>query len=500
MSTATGSRRVFDGQAVRVGLGSRAVPLVIGLVAAAVVFVAGWRPSFWSDEAATVAASRLSVDQLLSFTQGKDAVHLAYYLVAHAWSSVLGSSEASLRGLSSLAVGVSAGGLTALGRIMRRPGTGLVAAAVFTALPRTTYMGIEARSFALSAAVVVVATCCLVAASGRGGLMRWVAYTALTWCAAQIFIYVLLLVPAHVLFVWLRQRARILPCSLAALSAAALSVPLLMVVAGQKEQIGWLATQPSVNAWTLLVEPYFESSWLAAAVCLAFIAVRAFRRVRRFAGDPWFGVRHWDDTVLLALLWTLTPLALLLVGNVVAGPLYLARYLSFCAPGMALLVASALAGLTRRQALVFLVVLAGAVAPTFVAQRGEYAKNGGSDLRNLASWIDQEGEAGDGIFFDPDAPVTQRTRQAALAYPDAFTGVDDIALVRPFYLTGSFSDEVREFSSLDGSLARVQRLWIATSAGTSINDVDEDDLLAGSGFHLVERKEFQRTELFLFSK
>jgi mannosyltransferase len=265
---------------------------IVGLVALIISLAASWIPSYWSDEVATLRASRLSWHELFAFVEHKDAVHAAYYSLVKLWVGVFGESEVATRSLSAIAVAAAAAGLVVLVASVSSARTAVVAGLIFTVLPRTTSMGSEARSFALSAAVAVWITVILVVAARTRSWRWWAAYAVLGAAGTYLFLYSVLIFAAHLVYLLLHQRVRsiLVPWLIAASAAAATALPILLVSVTQKDQIAWLADQPVVNAWTILVEPMFDSSWLVAAAAWCALFLLAYRS-RTTAPGPQLGFR-----------------------------------------------------------------------------------------------------------------------------------------------------------------------------------------------------------------
>ena len=440
---------------------------LVGVFAALVSLLASGVPSYWSDEVATLRAARLSWPELFAFLGQKDAVHTGYYSVMKLWVGVFGESEFATRSLSALAVGAAAAGLVLLVTSLGSLRIGVVAGVLFAILPRTTYMGIEARSFALSAAVAVWATLILLIAARRPSWRWWILYALAVVTGTYLFLYSVLLLAVHAVALLLDHRTRTVMARwlVAAGVVVVACVPLLIVSVGQKEQIAWLSDQPVVNVWTILVEPAFDSSWLVAAIAWITILVLAVRGRRVLASRD-------GDLLRLAAVWVLLPLVLLLGADAVIGPLYTARYLSFTVPGMAILLAVAFTR-TPRTGVTWILVGAVALAglPTYLAQRGPVAKNGGSDLAQIADYIDTQARPGDAIYLQDTGAVTLRPRQALYAYPEKFADVRDVAFIAPFTTTGTFSDVTVAWPDIRSQLENVDRIWVV-EAGTSMADTN----------------------------
>jgi mannosyltransferase len=343
----------------------------------------------------------------------------------------------------------------------------VVAGVLFAILPRTTYMGIETRSFALSAAVAVWATLVLLIAARRPSWRWWVLYALAVVTGTYLFLYSVLLLAVHAVALLLDHRTRTVMARwlVAAGVVVVACVPLLIVSVGQKEQIAWLSDQPVVNVWTILVEPAFDSSWLVAAIVWITILVLAMRGRGVLASRD-------GDLLRLAAVWVLLPLVLLLGADAVIGPLYTARYLSFTVPGMAILLAVAFTR-TPRAGVTWILVGAVGLAglPTYLAQRGPVAKNGGSDLAQIADYIDTQARPDDAIYLQDTGAVTFRPRQALYAYPEKFADVRDVAFIASFTTTGTFSDVTAAWPDIRSQLENVDRIWVV-EAGSSMADTN----------------------------
>ena len=376
---------------------------------------------------------------------------------------MFGESELATRSLSALAVGAGAAGLVVLVRSIGGLRIGIVAGIIFAILPRTTSMGIEARSFALSAAVAVWATLMLLLAARRRTWPWWIVYASIVVAGTYLFLYSVLLLAVHALVLLRSYRTRrvLVWWVIAAGVVVAACLPILIVSVQQKEQIAWLSDQPVVNAWTILVEPAFDSSWLAAAIAWTAVVILVVRR-RSVPAGP----------LRLAAAWVVVPLVLLLVADVAMGPLYTARYLSFTVPGMAVLLAIAFTRTPRNSVTWILVgVVFFASLPTYLAQRGPVAKNGGSDLAQIAGYIHTQARPGDAIYLQDTGSVTLRPRQAIYAYRHEFADVVDVAFIAPFTATGTFSDLTTAWEDIGPELAGVDRIWVVM-AGTSMADAE----------------------------
>ncbi|RLP76540.1 hypothetical protein D9V32_06735 [Mycetocola tolaasinivorans] len=465
--------------------------LALGLIATGVSWIGSAAPSFWFDEIATLMAGRLDAPGLWQFLQHKDAVHGLYYAIVHYWVAAFGDGAMALRGFSALAVGLGTAGMVVLGGKLASTRFGVVAGIIYLVLPRTTFMGIEGRSYALSAALAVWGVIALVVAVKRGTWWAWTLYAVVSIFTIYLFMYAALILAAHLTYLLLTRRDRptLLRWGISVLVILAAVIPLMRAGYGQRGQIAWLAGQPIVNAWTTLVEPWLDGSWLLAILVILLFVI-AGRRL------PEILARYGAPLVALAAAWAFAPLILMLIANSLVGPLYTSRYVSFTTPGFALLLALAVSVFSRRWiAGVLVAVLALASLPTFVAQRAPYAKQSGVDFLQTAQTIAEHASPGDAFFLQNDKTRTIRPRLTIAGYPAAFAGLDDIAFVRSDLERGEFNDVTLPPRHLGERLRGVDTVWVAGAKRTTPEIRDMRRVLAEGGF--IERATYplNRTEV-----
>lgn len=474
----------------RGGLASRATGPLLGLVAMLVSVLGSWVPSYWSDEAATVRAVSLTPAGLLAFVQHRDAVHAVYDLALLGWSRLAGASEAALRFPSAVAVGATAWMLVVL---LRRHGlapTGVVAALLFAVLPRTTLIGTEARSTALTTALVTAVVLLADDAVRRVRLRTVVAFGVLAAATTAVFVDAALAVVAALVAVAVlavvreARRTTFLRLAVAGVVGVAVAAPVALTASGQREQIAWLGTQSSVNPWTVLAEPWAESS-VGIAVLGGVTLVVGLVLLRRVVAVA--GVRLG----VLVAAWMLVPGALLVGADAVAGPLYTSRYLAFCVPAVAVgiaLVVTTVAGAVRRARWVpvlAVLLVAAVAAPTWVDQRTPTGK-AGADLRQLAEVVADRAHPGDAVVFVPGRTRALDPRQSLAAYPHGYRGLVDVALVRAFPATGTFSDRTAPLAEHPDRLRGIDRVWWLAPADRGCAAGADARTLTALGFTAAE--------------
>ena len=370
----------------------------VGLLAVVISAAGAARPSLWFDEAATISAGTRSLPELWAMLKNIDAVHGLYYLVMHGWFAVFPATEFLSRFSSSLAVGLAAAGVVVLGRTLANRATGLTAGLVFAILPKVTWAGMETRSYALTMAAAVWLTLFCVQAARRGRLWWWLPYTLMMALAALLNVFLILMVPVHAVAVITYARAErrwrvVAGWGAAAVTAVAAVAPFLLFTQTQLFQVGWIFPLGSRTVGMVLQEQYFDHATAFAPVAgLVLLAGAPFVR-RMGEGAP--------RLALTTIAWIALPTATLLVYSALREPLYYPRYLSFTAPGFALLMGVCIVAVARSRAEigVVVVVLAAAAAPNYLAQRGPYAK-AGMDFSQVADVIDRYAAPGDCLVLD----------------------------------------------------------------------------------------------------
>jgi len=479
------------------------VPFALGLVGTAVALVGSSTVSLWTDEAATVSAATRSLPELWALVQRIDAVHAAYYLVMHLWTSVAGISPFALRLPSAIAVGVSVVGVHRLLVVLGRSDAAVTGAVVAIVLPRITWMGIEARSFGPSAAFAVWATVLLVVALRRGGAGRWVGYAALLGIGTALNIYVALLAVAHAVTVVVARdvtNRRRLAWLVAAAGGGLAASPVVLLAAGQQGQLGdnrlglvQIVRGVVVNQWFLggtptrvtstasPTEPWALASLGLALVGWALIAVAVGAGRRRDGSRALF--------VLVPVL--VVPTVVVVAYSLAVSPLYNPRYFTFAAPVCAALVGLGVLALRRRAARVVAVVaIVLLCAPVYVSQRQVTGKSG-TDWAEASAVVDRGSAPGDGVYFAPlddgTASVVRRTTDnVEVTYPEAFDGLVDVTRRSDALDEDSLRGTSWPLGSDRSRLAQVDRLWVVEPDDPPTG-LEDDEVLAREGFVRVSR-------------
>jgi mannosyltransferase len=473
--------------------------LSLGILATAVSAAGSWIPSLWGDEAASVLSAQRSLPSLFRMLGNVDAVHGTYYVFLHFWVQVFGASPFSVRFPSAIAVGIAVAGIVSLGSRLGGIRVGVFAGIVAVFLPRITYMGEEARGYAMSAAAVVWLTILLVHIVGleRPKRRLWVFYAIGLAASGYIFLFSMLIVVAHALIViGSKRRATIAIWARAIAGSVVLAAAVIGFGIGESGQIAFLASRDSTNIRTLVVTQWFGNdlmalvAWALIITAIAVWGVGVYRaRGRSGALNPIrdSGAQR-PSLVPLAATWLLGPPAILLAVNSVHA-VYSSRYLSFAAPAAALLIGWLLARIPRIAAIPLLVLVVAASSISYFSQRTPFAKNN-SDWSQIADTIQAKASPGQGILFDEGTRPSRAPRLALRTYPSSFVGLTDVALKAPWYDTTNWHDSVYPSSAIPSRIGSIKTLWLVEYRVPETEaDTYDRSILSSLGFVVVAEYE-----------
>jgi len=479
LDTATPTTRSSRGIRTR----SFVAPGLVGLLGLAISLAAIGTPSIWYDEAASIVSATRSWTQLGDMVANVDLVHAAYYAMLHVLFDIVGYSPVSLRAPSAVAVGAAAALTVVLGRVLDRPRLGIVGGIVFCLLPRVTWAGTEGRSYALTAALAVLLTVVLVLASRSQRRSLWVLYAALVVLSCVVFVYLALVVAAHAVTMAIWSRSRAWPPAARWVRwtalATAIVTPFAIGVIRQSGQLAWIKT-PGGNT----VRDVFETQWFFtspqfAVVGWTLIVVGAALLLRSPRGLS-------PASVLIPAL--ILPTAALLVVSAALTPIYTPRYLTMCAPFVALLMAAAIERMRPRPlvagALLALAVLA---LPQIIAQRQPEAKENASwaavaDLIQTQRTLAGPDSSTAIVYGSVQGHPIASSRVIAYAYPRAFAGTVDVTLDTPAAETGELWET--RIPLIDGlpRLANADVVYLITSVSRDARPATADTLRT-AGWH-----------------
>ncbi len=500
-------------------------PLLLGALATGISSIDSWIPSKWNDEAATQTAATRSLGQLWQMMHNIDAVHGAYYAFMHFWIIAFGTSNFALRAPSMIAVGVACAGVVILGRRLGTRRIAVVSGIVFMILPRVTWMGIEARSYAFTAVVAVWLTIVLLRAIDRRHPRWWALYAVLAGVGVMLNVYLALLVLAHGVALLVSRRRQRQPLRLlvgwgvAAIAAAILASPVVALVVGQTGQLPFGPLTLSSVANTFLFQQYFTGAtptlgrsvpvppttvWATAAIVLAccgwalMIAAVASRRIRATASK-----NGPLGLVTVTLPWIMLPFILLIGFSLTVTPIYTARYFSFTTPAVALLMGTSIAALSRRWKRTFAIAIIAVLAlPVFLSQRGPTSKND-TDWQQAAAVLQAHAKAGQDIYYGPIAPGSSlSTSKLRDAYPAAVSTLHDITLKKTGVQKNTLWDSQWPLTHARATLDTTSTLWVVLEhyGLPSPASTKQERYIERQGLHLAKAWRGPSTDVLLFTR
>jgi mannosyltransferase len=464
------------------------IPGLLGLI------TGGYRvsvPALWGDEGVTKEMAARPVSGLFATMPHNDVVHGAYYLVVHVVEAVAGSSSTAVLRSPSVAAMAVAAAFTAL--IARRLATlagsaypaitGLVAGVLFALLPGVILYAQEARSYAIVTMLATITTYLLITAACEGGRW-WIAYGTAAAVTGLFNIFGLLILLAHGVSILIAapglsgrrvsgRRVSGLPARwfFAAAGAVIVLIPLAAFAYTQRAALAWMTGPPSIRGSAVaLVRLWAGSDYLVwpvfglAAFGVAADAV-AYRR-RRSPLTPGS----------VALPWLVVPPAVLLVVSQV-DPAYDSRYVEYCLPALAILVARGLTSLARvaavpplrRAGLAWLGWLPSAAVMVLLVVMllppGAKVRLPNSRPDNLAAdsqIVAANAKPGDIVFFIP-----MSYRPVSVAFPAQWSKLRDIALAESPAASNTLYGIDVSAAELLKRFTNVTRVWVYSAPANS---------------------------------
>lgn len=432
------------------------------------------KPSFWRDEAATIAAIRRPLGDLIKMLGNVDAVHGAYYLMMWPIEHVLGAGPLAMRLPSAIAAAVAVAAIAAIGRRLISPWAGLAAGLLLAIFPVTSRYGQEARSYELVVAAATVASYLLVRvlAAEPAARRRWIIGYAVSMAALGVLnIFGLLMIPAHALTVALVCRRnlrdpaarRLVVGWLAAVAVGVVvSSPLLVLGWLQRGQIAWLSVNTSssgLNTLFALSGSFLVTTAVLAVILVALVLSTELSKQRRTTSWP---ARLWE----MSLPWLVVPPLLLLIVSHVQ-PVYTSRYILICVPALALVGGAAVASYGRIAGAIGLAVVLIAGAPTQIGQRtyaGHY-----DDILAVDQVVAAHARPGDYVLY-----TNPNSESFGAAYSFGLGKLPNIALKQGPIPSATLGGSVASLAQIRSRLARAKRVWVV-----EINKLVTDPQLLG---------------------
>ncbi len=351
--------------------------VILVLLALTVRFYRIEAQSFWNDEGTSVA---LALRDLQAITRGaaNDIHPPLYYYLLHIWMRLFGSSELAVRSMSAL-LGTALIALTfAIGQMAGGKTVGWIAALLAALSPFQVYYSQEARMYILTAFLGAVSVlCCLRMLSGwmstsygdrsEGSTTRWPLWYAVSTILLLYTHYfaVTLVITENILFSlwWLLSRrgapnnrqidqtsgaiGRWIGVQLVLIAAYA---PWLALSARQLTAWPAISGPPQLGAWavdllrtfTLGLSTPLGFSWrllpFGVLFLLGMVSAPSHREPRNKSARMQFGtsLAHWCCVLCVSV-----PVALLYIVSL-RRPMYNPKFLLFCTPFFAIIVAQGL--------------------------------------------------------------------------------------------------------------------------------------------------------------
>ncbi len=487
-------------------------PLVVALLAAVVGGAGASRPSLWFDESATISASASrSLPELWRLLSHIDAVHGLYYLLMHGWFAVFPPTEFWSRVPSCLAIGAAAAGTVVFAKQFSSRRTAVCAGVVFAILPRVTWAGVEARSYAFTAVAAVWLTVLLVTLIRRNRWWLWLLYAVALLLSILLNVYLVLLVPAYAVVMPVVGRRKSVVLWWAATSAAVVAIltPFMLFAHGEKFQVAWISRLSWHSVIDVLQHQFFDNSVpFAILTAVILLAALAFRMTGRWQWDS-------DTRQLLAVCaaWIVVPAAVSLIYSGIIEPVYYPRYLFFTTPAMAVVMAVCIVPIAGKPRWVagVLILLAVAAFPNYLlSQRQPYAKEGW-DYSQVADVISAHAAPGDCLLVDNTVSWLPSPIRALLAArPAAFRPLVDVGRGQRGPERGTLWDGHVAVWLVVGRLYQCTTLWTISTHDTTLpNHQSGQSLPPGKvlgrapayltpkqvGFRIVERWQLHRTQV-----
>jgi mannosyltransferase len=473
--------------------------LLPAAVTAVVVAIGLSVPSYWRDEAATVAAVHRPLGALVRMLGNVDAVHGTYYLLIWPVAQLFGTGETALRIPSLVGMAVAAGLITAIGRRVASPTVGLLSGLLFAVSPTVSEFGQMARSYAILTMAAALASYALVRVLEQdASRVRWLWYAVSLAVLGALNIFALLLIPAHGITMLLRYRTRSGGGArraawrrwlIAAAVALAINLPLISLASHQRAQIQWVpAFSPSEigNAADLLGPP-----WMTAGLALLVLGGGILAVARRRSGNGGTaasrvdqpGSTGWGAVCALCVPWLVVPPVVLMLATVIYTPVYTQRYVLFCMPAAALMTAVAVAEVARVPGRRVAGWAVAATAVVVVAALGftlqvQYRQPWGhaDDIRDADSIIAASARPGDVLAYR--WPVFM---PISYAYPGGLGRLPDIQVGRAAIPSGTLAGTPASLGVMQQRIRRAKRFWLVQVSGIT----PEPKLLNGLHMRMV---------------
>ncbi|WP_123678037.1 glycosyltransferase family 39 protein [Couchioplanes caeruleus] len=414
--------------------------------------VGAGRPTLSWDEASTADIARRSPEQIWDLLHHVDAVFGPYYFLVHAWTRLAGASETDLRLPSIVAMAAAVGLAGELGRRLFTPLIGLLSGLLLCIVPNSSRYAAEARPYAFTCLLSVLALLLLLRALERPRRWRWIGYGVAVVLLGASHLIALATLAAHAAVVAAHRRQGRSPR--AWVVTLGVSVVVLLPVA-------WLGTRQRGEqlAW---VDPLAPDTFLQAPGEIVGAANTAWLLIGLAVLARWRPVERVRQVAVFALA---PPLAVA-VASLVWVPLWVARYLLVVLAPAAILAAVAVVGTAgqalrhgRRGAILRVVGIVALLAVTAYPAHGRVrattAKKG-PDYRGIAAFVVRHQDPGDVIVYEAESRAMRAGMEYYLRrYPSR---PPDVLESRPAAEVGRLRAE--EYPDAAAHVASASRVWL----------------------------------------
>lgn len=315
--------------------------LLIGAIARLIHIT---KADIWHDEGYTMMLIPHNMIDIIERT-ARDVHPPLYYLVAHVWQGMFGTSELAIRSLSAVFSLATVILVYLLVRRLFSEGTARLAA-LFVALgPFVVRYSEEARMYGMAAFFVVLATYLIVriAAKQTASLKIWLLYGLVLAAGLYTHYYTLFIVPVHIIYLaWSRGGIKPLIIDknwwIGNSLGALLFLPWVPTILAQTSRVQagfWIPpvtieTGPNTFMQFLAFLPsHAFAGWISGALLTLFTLGIIHVYVTR---------KNLRRQIGLLTLWLVIPLAVIMIISM-ARPVYQDRYFIYCAVAMYILMA-----------------------------------------------------------------------------------------------------------------------------------------------------------------
>ncbi len=491
------------------GAGRRGFWPIPAIVALAMMLWGIGTPSYSRDEAATLSAVQRPFPDLIRMLSSIDAVHGAYYVVLWPLVHAFGTSGLVTRLPSAVGMAVAAAAVCGLGSRLVSARAGLFAGLVFALGPQVTYYGQTARPYGLATGLAAVASYLLVRAvqssaaavdqgdhqPGLARLLGWMTgYGACLAVLGYIHLFGLLLAVPHlfpVVVQWVRRGRKGTRLALAWLGAVLCAVGLVtpVILAGLQQR--GLSMAWAKAPWYVSVRSLVNLAGSVPMAEVAGVALLCAIVVSALAGRAQLRARFPADVFTLAVPWLILPPLILIVASSVT-PLFVFRYVMFCAPAAALLIGVALSALDWLAGTAVLVILTVLAIPLTLQMRTPAGH--GLDIRWADVIISRDARPGDALMYMTISEPVE------MAYPYGMRQLANVELGENASQSGTLGGTWAPLTVVQRRVKAARGIWYVQLTPHSAGRAVPPEILRRYGFRVVHVWHIVGVRLTLYAR